>query len=1232
MKRIGLLLLVLASIARADWIPVMDTQERIVGYSADNVPPLDGTGHFPSGVMPTVGGGSGTVTDFSFTNLNGITGTVTNRSTTPVLSLSLGDITPTSIVASGGISTSSGNISTSSGYMESLGGTSGFLFHDRTNNTKGWVWYADGNTSDTARLYSPNSIDAFTLTPAGSATFAGAIAASNFNGTLSGGGTLATGGFTLTLPATGTAVLTSRNVSAGTGLSGGGSLAADVTLSLPNVGTSGAKTFATGDSITTDAQGRVSAATMVTRSIGVSGLGLSGGGTLAADRTITLTSSSSPGAAASILASASDGGLTLTKYNNVAITAPASLATLTLGSGTTTIVTGGGTLALGGFTGTLPATGTIALATGISGGQTINGGTASGNNLTLNSTSNATKGKIFFGANSAYDGANNRLGIGTTSPSQTIESTGNIFINNPVANLFLKDTSTGFQSAATTVVTPQSGNAFESISYTSGLRGFYQDDNYAEFNNINVRGELRASVFKVNEISATAGTSGTFYSGAALNGDATTPANVTTVASGSNGAALPQATINVASTSGFASTGTIYVEGSSVTYTGKTSTSFTGCSGGSGTIVTGDAVSDVIFSIDAKNSDITASAMLFGLNDILRIKAYVNSGSVIIADLWLKVQTGRVNHGTYTTYPVILMKGSANTTVVAGTAVIDYGPSGTGFITQSADGTIGASPNLTMATHSGTPWNGFTTLMRAGNLNGSYGYAADTYGIGLGQYGTSSGSWITSDTTNGIRIGNNTTTFSQWFTNGDLRIGQTGTSNSNAYIGASDGVLRLRNNTTSIVTLDPTNGLQIFDSTGSTVLSQWLTNGDIKVGQIGAGNSNIYIGASDGLLRLRNNITSVLILDPTNGLRIFSPADGTTLLGLWDMSGNARFGQIGAGQGNILIDAGGTLHVRRATTDYITMNATDAQFTNVINMSGSGAAISLGATPPTSATAGTGIWEDRTGIYSLSAGTQNTTLTSAGISAAGGNVTLSSAGLFLTTGTGSVGSDNQSVLWKSGTTTTSGLWGIAYTGGNYPTTYNTKLYTKTVANSQAWSRMEASNDVPTVAYVDVFQNGSTASPNANKGYVIISGQNFLGANIGSTATPAHMLDVQGTAAIFADSRDALTFDRTANVSITHTYSIGVSVVTADFLRLGPSGADGVRIFNSGGVNVGSDSTDHGAGNLAVTGKILTSSGATITSGTGAPSASEPNGSIYLRTDGTSTTTLYVRASSAWTAK
>lgn len=62
----------------------------------------------------------------------------------------------------------------------------------------------------------------------------------------------------------------------------------------------------------------------------------------------------------------------------------------------------------------------------------------------------------------------------------------------------------------------------------------------------------------------------------------------TTVAVGSNGATLPQATIHVASTTGWPTSGTFFLGAREVTYTGKTSTTFTGCSGGTATLATGD--------------------------------------------------------------------------------------------------------------------------------------------------------------------------------------------------------------------------------------------------------------------------------------------------------------------------------------------------------------------------------------------------------------------------------------------------------------------------------------------------------------------------------------------------------------------------------------------------------------------------------------------------------------------
>jgi len=76
-------------------------------------------------------------------------------------------------------------------------------------------------------------------------------------------------------------------------------------------------------------------------------------------------------------------------------------------------------------TGLTNTAGTITanLSTGIAGGQSVIGGTATGENLTLSSTSHATKGKILFGT-SAYNEVNNRLGIGTVAPVSSLDVAG----------------------------------------------------------------------------------------------------------------------------------------------------------------------------------------------------------------------------------------------------------------------------------------------------------------------------------------------------------------------------------------------------------------------------------------------------------------------------------------------------------------------------------------------------------------------------------------------------------------------------------------------------------------------------------------------------------------------------------------------------------------------------------------------------------------------------------------
>lgn len=92
---------------------------------------------------------------------------------------------------------------------------------------------------------------------------------------------------------------------------------------------------------------------------------------------------------------------------------------------------------------TLPTATSTLLANnlGLSGNTTLIGGTGSGGTLTLQSTSNATKGKILFGT-SGYDEVNNRLGIGNSAPAMPLDVTG-------AANVSTSLTAGSFQTNST---------------------------------------------------------------------------------------------------------------------------------------------------------------------------------------------------------------------------------------------------------------------------------------------------------------------------------------------------------------------------------------------------------------------------------------------------------------------------------------------------------------------------------------------------------------------------------------------------------------------------------------------------------------------------------------------------------------------------------------------------------------------------------------------------------------
>ncbi len=139
----------------------------------------------------------------------------------------------------------------------------------------------------------------------------------------------------------------------------------------------------------------------------------------------------------------------------------------------------------------------FALLAGRGGGQTLNGGTVGGENLILNSTASATKGKIFFGANSAYDEVNSRLGVGTSTPSSrlVIQGFGNTSATSAldVTNasttslLFVRDDGNvgiGTASPATALNIVRSGSSANTVVAVAT----YNNSNVSVFSAVRARG------------------------------------------------------------------------------------------------------------------------------------------------------------------------------------------------------------------------------------------------------------------------------------------------------------------------------------------------------------------------------------------------------------------------------------------------------------------------------------------------------------------------------------------------------------------------------------------------------------------------------------------------------------------------------------------------------------------------------------------------------------------------
>jgi hypothetical protein len=244
---------------------------------------------------------------------------------------------------------------------------------------------------------------------------------------------------------------------------------------------------------------------------------------------------------------------------------------------------------------------------------------------------------------------------------------------------------------------------------------------------------------------------------------------------------------------------------------------------------------------------------------------------------FMEATSGPGGSGPYT-YSVT--RGTTPHAWPAGTAVVNTGSSGSGFIdlyALSGLGGYGAGPTIAGNVRTGPGPADWEEYWAIGNLNGNYGYGADTFGAGFGPYG---GNHLVVDETNGIRFRSGTAVLGQltgsaWTLGqpGEARVQITNTQVS-LYDGAASPQARVVLDSAGLVTVGRSNDARItISDTGGL---SFYDAGNVLRGNVGS--TALWFG--------KTAATERLAWDGTNGLRIFNAANAAVIQ--LPASGNAR--------------------------------------------------------------------------------------------------------------------------------------------------------------------------------------------------------------------------------------------------------------------------------------------------------------------------------------------------------
>ena len=202
----------------------------------------------------------------------------------------------------------------------------------------------------------------------------------------------------------------------------------------------------------------------------------------------------------------------------------------------------------------------------------------------------------------------------------------------------------------------------------------------------------------------------------------------------------------------------------------------------------------------------------------------------------------------------------------------------------------------------------------------------------------------------------------------------------------------------------------------------------------------------------------------------------------------------------------------------------------------------------------------------------------------------------------------------------------------------TAIYLQSTAGTRPAAGIEGryhfATDTKVVTYDDGVSWRTVTGGASNDGTKLLS----LGGNLTVSGAYATTLTVSNTTNVTLPTSGTLVND--AVTALNNLVSVDTTSTTSHTFALGTgataSGQTKTVNLGGGGLTGSTTAITLGptAGTVTITLNGLVSLGAggpTITSGSGAPSHSAPNGSSYHRTDGTIMSTLYVRAEGAWTA-